>query len=209
MGLFNKKQEIPELPPLPNLPPIYEEPGKPGKSRKELPELPKNNFGEDLNQEIVKSAVNNTNTDQNVEQLPRNFKLDSQKPLLHNLPEGDLIPAVPKNKNQPPMTREIPVMPEYNETSEMHRRALELPAEAVVRSLTKDIEPIFVRIDKFQDAQKKFNDIQKAIKEIGETQKKIKDAKVKEDVEIDMWSQEIEKVKARLGEVDRDIFDKL
>ncbi len=208
MGFFKKKEEVPELPQLPDYPPVYEDSSKPSKSRKSLPELPKSDFGEGLSQEMVKSEINNTHTNQNVEQLPRNFKLNSPEYPGHSKEEGDLIPSLPKNKKQTPLTREIP-MEMSPELPEIHRRSLELPSNAEIRPLTKDTDPIFVRIDKFQDAQKKFNEIKKAVKEIGETQKKIRDAKVKEDIEIDAWVQEIDKVKARLGEIDKDIFDKL
>ena len=190
MGFFSKeKEKVPELPVLPN-PPVI--PQVPKKETKELPELPHTNFGENLNQKMVKSAINDSSMDENIEQLPKNFKLGEK--------EVDLIPVVP----QEPIISKEEITPMIHE-----KKTLELPADVEVKHLTEKSEPIFVRIDKFQQADKDFTEIKRMVKDIGETQKKIKDIKIKEDAEISGWSHEIEKVKARLEEIDSDIFGRL
>ena len=57
MGLFSKKEDVPTIPPAPTLPtlPKLEESEK--KDLPELPSFPANSKNENLNQEMVKSAV--------------------------------------------------------------------------------------------------------------------------------------------------------
>jgi septal ring factor EnvC (AmiA/AmiB activator) len=70
-------------------------------------------------------------------------------------------------------------------------------------------KPIFVRIDRFNESKKEFEDIKKTVKEIETTLKKLKDNKSKEDTEIMNWTINLEEVKAKLAEIDSNIFNKL
>jgi len=172
MGLFNKKEKIPELPS------ITEMPAFPDVPRKELNELPSFPYDvkDNLNQEMVKSAVSDASEDREVtvEELPRDFSFDGG------------IPSVPSEE----------------------RKTMEIPLSEPMGT-TKQIEPIFVRIDKFQAAQKDFEDVKKKIGEIEGVLKSVKEIKVKEDVEISAWSSDIENLKTKLSEIDENIFSKL
>ncbi len=167
MGLFSKKEKIPELPSSKELPPLPEPP----KSQKthELPAFP-SHIKEDINQEMVKSAVDNPEGEKEVEveELPKDFNFGQD-----------------------------------------HRRTREISPSIEIKKATKENEPIFVRIDKFQKAQKDFEQIKKKIKEIDSVLNKIKDVKSKEDDEIASWSSDLEMIKSRLNKIDENIFGKI
>ncbi len=58
MGLFNKKESVPELPSAPGLPKLPKMENSQENNLPELPSFPPNPKNESLNQEMVKSAVN-------------------------------------------------------------------------------------------------------------------------------------------------------
>ena len=202
MGLFSKKDKVPEIPPAPKLPDFPNLPDLPeveDKEVKELPRLPDTNFGETLNNEMVKSAVDDS------EKFGENLEL-----------REDRIPSPPQlqfHKSPSSLRNKFP-HPEKNEHFELHephkKRTLELsPQTKIEEPSTKPNEPIFVRIDKFQQAQKDFNDIKKKVKDIELTLKKFKEVKFQEDTEVVSWTQNLEKIKARLENIERQIFSKI
>jgi len=69
--------------------------------------------------------------------------------------------------------------------------------------------PVFVRIDKFQDALSDFQAIKTKLLEIENMLKDIKDIKAKEDAELQEWESEIQDAKAKLDRIDAKIFQKL
>lgn len=194
MGLFSKKEKVPEIPPaslLPDVPPKTENSSHPSKNLPELPSFPTSQNHENLNQEIVKSAVNDTNSSEDneviVEELPRDFHPNSNNKPQESHEHG--IPPVP----QKPKKRTL----ELSETNTPEKK------------VTKSHEPIFVRIDKFKAAQKEFEQIKSKIKEAESALKKVKELKEKEEKEIKEWTGDLENVKSRLAEIDSSIFDQL
>ena len=169
MGLFTKKEKIPELPSSRELPALPIPPEE--LMTHELPTFP-SDIHDNINQELVKSAVYNPEGEKEVdiEELPRDFSFGQQE-------TG--IPPLPLQ-----MSREM---------------LREMPKETGV----------FVRIDKFQKAQKDFEQIKKKIKEIESVLGKIKDVKSKEDDEISSWSRDLEMIKSRLEEINENIFNKI
>lgn len=179
MGWFSKKEKVPEIPPAPVLP----EMPKKTDVKKGLPELP--TFSDNLptknsNQQPVKSGIADLSGEK------------GEQP-------GSGLPKIPS----------ISSLPEPPKKSGEQRRTLELNASIHDKPVTKQAEPIFVRIDKFQSAQKDFNEIKEKVKEIESVLKKIKDVKSKEEEEISAWTNEIEKLKSRLAEVDSNIFSQI
>jgi len=155
MGLFSKKESVPELPPAPNLPDLP----KMEESERKLPPLPRhtNSFSPGDNE----------------------VKVD--------IPEGVDLGGFPR----------------------LPRKAIELNASIADKPITKPMEPIFVRLDKFQASQKNFKEVKEKVAEIEGVLKKIKEVKAKEDEQISNWSTEIEKLKTRLSEIDSDIFSQI
>ncbi|MFH1522125.1 MAG: hypothetical protein ABIF18_04165 [archaeon] len=194
MGLFSKKDEIPSIPMAPTLPelPSIEEKGLP-----ELPSFPMNSKNKELNQEMVKSAVTDTSSLGEKElymETPEDFHVIEES--------GGGLTLPPK----PSMENSIPRLPSIMEA---RKRTLELTPSTIERPASKQVEPIFVRIDKFQAAHKNFEQIKNKVEEIESVLKKINDIKSREETELKGWTEDIEKIKSRLAEVDANIFNQI
>ncbi len=214
MGLFKKKEEVPKIPTSPSLPslpslsPISEEPVKrdlPG-----LPSFPSNSKNENLNQEMVKSAVS---------EMPS----PGEKEVHEEIPKSFPMPEVPKEESlipqKPSIESSIPELPKsivpmsqkikLNESESSQHLPVPVPLHPTPISNLKQNDPIFVRIDKFQTAQKSFEEIKSTVVEAEVVLKKIKEVKSQEEEEIKGWAEDIIKLKSRLMEIDSDIFSHL
>ena len=234
MGWFSKKEKVPELPESPNLP---EFPKSNEGTKKELPELPSfpsNPENENINQEIVKSAVGEISSGENQVnvRIPANShekegiggsmippKLSSGNNLQepphqqteHQIPEPPRAtirePVEPRKAVEEPRIVEVPqrtISPQMPPKNQLPLRAS--PSQ---KPLEKHEEPIFIRMDKFQSAQKNFENIKVKIQNIESTLNQIINIKRKEEEEINGWSNEVQMLKAKLSEVDSDIFNKI
>ena len=70
-------------------------------------------------------------------------------------------------------------------------------------------EPVFVRIDKYQEALINFQDIKKRILETEDLLKEINEIKTKEEKELQEWEEEIKSAKEKLDKIDESWFGKL
>jgi hypothetical protein len=197
MSLFSKKEKVPEIPPAPRLPEL---PNTGSQMQKrnlpELPSFPNGANNENINQEMVKSAVSDTPSSEENE-------------VSVNIPEGLHIKEEHEEESM------IPPMPSIKDSegipsiADEERRTLEISEAKPIRPATRQTEPIFVRIDKFQSAQKNFENIRNKVSEIESVISKIKNVKSKEEEELSGWAEDIEKIKSRLSEVDSDIFSQI
>ena len=232
MGWFSKKEEVPQIVAAPILPefPKGDEPKK--KDLPELPTFPHTSKNENFNQEMVKSAVgevtspgeNGVNVepskDLHVVEEPRgestippkpsekNSERPKHAPPIHKgtyktaqdpqwyTGQQEPIPEIPKKVTSaiPPKIEEHYEVPEYNQ---------------IAKPSVKKIEPIFVRIDKFQLAQKNFEQIKDRVKEMESILGKIKDVKSREENELKGWTEDVEKIKSQLSEIDSSVFDQI
>jgi len=192
MSWFSKKDKVPELPDAnvapsnPSAAPSL--PDLPLSADEKLPELP--SFPDN-------SSQNNSNT---LPSFPNNAfgdkkNQDTVKSAVSSSGEKEVIEELPKDFN-------------FENEDKTEKRTLEI-SQSQKEKITKQAEPIFVRIDKFQESKKDFIEIKTRLKDIENVLRKIKDVKVKEDAEIETWTQNIETLKARLSEIDSNIFDKL
>ena len=197
MGLFSKNEEVPTIPTAPTLPEL---PNSEVKDLPELPSFPANSKNENLNQEMVKSAVTDMPS-------PEEKEMCVETPdSLHVTEEPEEELAIhPK----PSIESSIPEPPKMPSISDAPKKTIELSAHIIEKSASKQIEPIFVRIDKFQVAQKNFEQIKDKVKEIESVLKKIKDVKLREELELKNWTEDVEKIKSRLAEVDANIFNQI
>lgn len=190
MSFFNKKEEIPRIPPAPVAPEFTVQ-----ENNFELPTLP-SNIGQKFNQEIVKSAVNDSGLGlpplpetEIVQELPREFKFEKSAPQRKEMPslpskdseEQEMIPSISSEKIKP------------------------IIKDGKAKT---DLEPIFVRIDKFQAAKKDLIEINKKVKSVETLLNKLEEIKDKEDSEIDQLAKDLEILKTRLASVDSNVFQK-
>jgi hypothetical protein len=193
MGLFNKKEDVPSIPPAPTLPPLPKSQKQEKKDLPELPSFPANPKNEDINQEMVKSAVADS-------------PAPEENEVSVDIPEG--LHVKEEEKEESIM---VPPKPSPNESiPQLPKKTLEINPQATShKPQAREVEPIFVRIDKFQSAQKNFEKIKDKVKEIESVLKKIKDVKSQEETELKSWTEDVTKIKSRLAEVDSDIFDQI
>ncbi|MFH1500481.1 MAG: hypothetical protein ABIE22_00880 [archaeon] len=190
MALFkkNKKEAFPErsdIPSLPELPPLPESselsPRFAGNDLSSLPSFPGSSSGDRMSQEVVKEAVKEP------------FKI----------PERKMLP--PSGLKEGKLTFEM---------APIEAPSLPAPPVMPIRSYSPPItprrdEPIFIRIDKFEEAVETFEIVKNKLSEIESSLKELKNIKDKEEKELDNWEAEIEKIKLKIDNVDKRVFNKL
>ncbi len=161
--------------------------------------------------------------------LPDNFGESSRE----SFDEKELppLPSFPSSVAGERMSREIvkqAVKPTYEEIDYMEsdeegeaeytsllpppgrsvERSIEVPA-IITKSKEMKTEPVFVRIDKYQEALINFQDIKKRILETEDLLKEINEIKTKEEKELQEWEEEIKSAKEKLDKIDESLFGKL
>lgn len=100
------------------------------------------------------------------------------------------------------------------------RDEMRMMQEPLKRPLTEEIggmkmpskritEPVFVRIDKFEEALKIFHQTKRKISEIERILEDIKRLKEKEDKDLQMWESDMASMKTQIEKIDKDIFSKV
>lgn len=231
--------KLPEFPPISNtntsnLNPLHEEEKLP-----QLPTFPNNSLGNKFTQNTIKEAVAGEKEDEEVfdaDDLPEEHIGMMQKPLIkksfskdyddyeqsisgskpekkfskeyddEEIPETEeiyerMVPAIPV---APPVKAKP--LPKPTSTS----RTVDVSEEFAVKNyMTKKAEPVFIRIDKFEESIKIFQDIKSQISEIEKLIKNTKEIKAKEEEELTSWEKEIQTIKNQIEKVNQDIFSRI
>jgi hypothetical protein len=74
---------------------------------------------------------------------------------------------------------------------------------------TKKAEPVFVRLDKFEESMNLFDDIKAQIADMEHLIRNTKEIKQKEEEELNSWQNQLQEVKRQIEKVDKDIFSKI
>ncbi len=96
-------------------------------------------------------------------------------------------------------TRMMHEPPRHSLVQEEHKRRME----------GKRIEPVFVRIDKFEESMDIFEKAEKKIGEMEELFRDIRKLKEEEERELDSWETKIQSVKKQIEKIDKEIFSKI
>ncbi|MBI2629702.1 hypothetical protein HYW76_01245 [Candidatus Pacearchaeota archaeon] len=199
----NKKQEakraegsrLPELPELPPLEDSFSDKQVKYSGRSSLPSYPSfNPIKEKTSNEEIKQAIVEPPSfqDENSEvQLPK-------KPMTKEIGEEIQIPSI---MDREPISRESLKIPK---TPRMQTQERNIPQRQILRN-----EPLFIRIDKYQDSISDLEEVKRRILEIEDVLKNIRDVRAKEEVELQQWEAEIHEAKMNLDKIDRTIFQKL
>jgi hypothetical protein len=182
MSLFGKKEkkEAPSIPKLPELPSLPNFEETNEEETHKLPSFPNNNFGEKFSQNTIKNAV----TGENDSEFEMSEPEEMQAPL-------EKI----KSFRQP---REIESgFPQQEKTNSYTKKRV------------NSAEPVFIRLDKFEESLKIFEETKEKIEEIEELLKETKELKDKEEEELSEWASEIQNIKEQIEQVDKDIFSKI
>ena len=70
-------------------------------------------------------------------------------------------------------------------------------------------EPIFVRIDKYQESKENLQEVKRKILEIESLLRDIKEIKSREDSQLREWDSDIQEAKAKLDKIDKIMFQKM
>jgi len=209
MGLFKKdkdkknKKEVsgypdnsgmPQLPELPELPKMNnnstEKEDSRGFSLPQLPSFPNNSFGDKFSQSTIKEAVSGgkeVDSEGGVEDFGSEEIPMTQSPS-EEMHKSIMTRTAPQN---PPKVRAIEGSPQK------------------VYSTQKKIEPVFIRLDKFEESLEIFEDAKDQISDIEKLLKEIKELKDKEEEELNSWENQIQNIKTQIEKVDQDIFSKI
>ena len=205
MGLFGKKDKkeevkknilsIPELPELPKLPelPYMDEFSYEDNSLPQLPKFPNNPLGDKFSQNTIKEAISGKKEDKEVfdaEDFPEEERSGMmQKPLQRPLRED---------------------FEDYEESISTKPRSKGVSQNFVAKNyMTKKAEPIFIRIDKFEEALDVFKKVQGQISEIEKDLSHLKKIKEEETKELDFWEKQIQEIKQQVEKIDSEIFSKV
>ena len=188
MGWFGKKEEkresmmsLPELPTLPELPSLSKSLSFEKASLPNLPSYPNSSLGKKFSQNAIKEAVSGEEEDYEEEEADE-------------LPEEEEM--MPK-----------PLQGFVKRSSISEEEYTSKSPSSFGRS--GKMEPVFIRIDKYDDALKMFEDAKKKISEMEDLLKHIKKIKEDEYRELKDWESEIQKIREDFDRVNRDIFSKL
>lgn len=83
------------------------------------------------------------------------------------------------------------------------------PSHSSIKYKLKTTEPVFVRIDKFEESLHLFDDSKKKIMEIEKMISETKKIREKEERELESWEAEIQNIKKHFEKIDRDVFSKI
>jgi len=184
MGLFKKKkevkEEVPRLPELPALP--------------RIPNIEKKlEYKKDISQ--LPSYPNNS--------LGNKFSQNTIKDAVSGEEEGD--EDFYANEFDP-KTREMKMM--QKSIREPSTKEIPLGFREAAKSV-KENEPVFIRIDKFEESLKIFEDTKKQLNEIEKLLAHTKNIKEQEEKELQDWENDLRNTKAKIEKIDKDLFSKL
>ena len=199
MGLFGKDKKgaredsVPTLPDLPKLPELYF-PEENQSEISQLPTLPNNSFGNKFSQNTIKEAVTGKK-EVNDGAADEFFDEDSDE-------ERMMQPPLRK-----PTTQELEEEP-WEETEE-YAEPEEAPLKYKRTSTKRKDEPVFIRLDKFEDAMKIFAKAKNKISEIEKILQDTKRIKEEEEKELASWEQDMKSLKTQIEKIDSDVFSKI
>lgn len=81
--------------------------------------------------------------------------------------------------------------------------------EFTPKRMSKKAEPVFIRLDKFEESLHLFEKTKKQIHEIEKMLNEIKEIKQEEEKELEFWENEMGSVKNQIEKVNQDLFSKI
>lgn len=197
MGFFKKNKdtgsEMSDIPTLPDFPPIPSPPMEVQRSFA-LPTFPGSQIGQRMNQETIKEAIAQ-------EEYPVQFP--QQMPQQENFEDLRIKPRV-MEQNYPQRSSTM-----ENQDWQMPVQSQPIFQTGIERresTKVKKMEPLFIKLEKFEHTISTFNEIKLRISEVETLLKNIRTIKAKEEKELGEWEKEIETIKLRLDQIDQEIF---
>ena len=204
MGWFgaDKKENVSEsltLPELPELPSISEDFNE-GELH-QLPVLPSTNFGERFSQNRIKEAITKEKDEDDFDlpELPKERVLVPRPledaPAPEKIVSSEKISKFTKESDSP------------KEIFEDRREYIEKGKFSSQKSKKQD--PVFVRIDKYQESLEVFEKTRAKLAEVEELFKRNKLIKEEEERQIEEWERQIQEIKEHIQKIDKEMFSKI
>jgi len=195
MGLFSKKEKIADsgIPMLPRLPRLPDLPGMeefPERSIHQLPSFPSNSLGTKFSRDSIKDAVSGERRG-GEDFYADDFSGDEMRMMQEPL--------------RRPKTEEVEEELE-EEFPEMPRRPMRGDFGT---GFSAEAEPVFVRIDRFEESLKLFETVKDQISAIERMLAETKRVKEKEDAELHSWELELKKMREEIEKIGTTIFSKV
>lgn len=235
MGLFTKKvkqeeikkpftvtprvseiSELPELPKLPELPSLDEDEYK-DEAIPKLPSFPTNTLGTKFSQNTIKEAVSGKKevaevfdaddfSEEEEEEDSEIMHKPLKKPIRQEVANYNEKEGMQRSIKQ--NAREEPE--EYEEKFFLAPKSKEISGRGYGKNYaTKKVEPVFVRLDKFEEGMTLFDNIKAQIVDMEKLIRNTKEIKQKEEEELNSWQNQLQEVKRQIEKVDKDIFSKI
>ena len=171
---------LPELPKIPEMPKFRKSLSMDQMTIPHLPSYPNSSFGRKFSQNAIKDAVSGEKGD-----------------------EGDSL-ADESYGNE--------TMPEPPQLGFLKRTTM--PSEEYMPKATnfgkqQKSEPVFIRIDKFQESLNMFEETKKKISDMEEMLRNVKKIKDEESKELSQWEMEIQRIKNEFEKINRNLFSKV
>jgi|AntAceMinimDraft_18_1070375.scaffolds.fasta_scaffold40367_3 hypothetical protein len=151
--------------------------------------------------------------------FPKHKEKSIELPKLDNLPAELHLPKLPSfpsnslgNKlSQDSIKESIYGEKEENEANDFVEEQMMPPLKHEIAPPLeiKPTEPIFIRIDKFEESLKTLKKTKEKISEIEKIFTEVKQLKEKEETELTNWESEIQKIKNQMEKIEEDIFSKV
>ncbi|VVB83989.1 Uncharacterised protein [uncultured archaeon] len=185
MGLFNKKVkeevETEDISGLPELP--------------QLPELPEFEDTDEYSNE--KLAQLPSFPDSNI---GRKFSQNSIKEAVTGKKEDEEVETDEFAENEMQTMRKPRIKEELKKSPSFSQ---------VSRTKPKEAEPLFIRIDKFEEGSHKFEEVKRKTAEIEKMFANLKNIKENEDKELKSFEEEIRQIKEKIEIIDNNVFSKI
>lgn len=145
------------------------------------------------------------------------FSSDDKIPISQDTPS---FPSLSQLQEETP-TPELPSIPKKNSSESLNEAMVKSAIDDDANNYYENFEEqrqetssspkptpgtIYVKIDKFKNAQKSLDNIQKKVKEMTKLIEELKESKAKELAEINKWDEEMKKMNTRLSRIDSGIF---
>lgn len=225
MGWFSKKKEEKSNPEeeslLPNLPETGEALESPSQEFPELPELPEVEFEElpslpitddakGIYQKEIKTAIAPINEPHKFENSPEEsydyYQKKTKEAMINNNYESENEFRDKLGMRKSILGEETPhriIKKISPEIKSKHRTAPES-----FKTSAKELNPVYIRLDKFNKTIEIFDEIKEKVIEIEKLLKKTREIKMKEEEELEEWEKEIQVIKLRLDSIDKELFEK-
>jgi hypothetical protein len=211
MGLFSRKEEkgkdavptLPDLPPLPVLPDLEE-------GQEELPKLAGSqtyDSRKEFSPNDIKKAINGKKEEEEEISEEDDF-VEHKGQMIQESPRREFQYVHPRSFIKEKPSEEERKISDYGYSKRRTNKEVPEGFEEANKKI-KESEPIFIRIDKFEESRKVLQKAKVQISEIENTLNRIKSIKQEEDRELESWEQEILNIKDRISRVEENLFSKL